>query len=360
MKPNIFHFATSELSQDAFLFWLLLHANLTTDDSKACAMSRLFINELFEHEIGKSLRKPKDLTTYKIIPYRQFLNIDILLLFESTHENNKFLILIEDKVNASESRESQVSYYLSKLSEREEFRSTPILPIYFKTGYTSIQEVDYISKSKIIYLGIEQIDSLVKKTEQHSKEDIILDSWISFYKETYAPIIEAKNYEIKESHSLQTIYQNVYKNISDELYFTRITEFLFKDLSLDFSTECYPVQGIGHVDWHFSITKPNWSNKDKNFSFGIYFLWDGDYSLKLKTSTFEYIPMKSLTDDEKIIYQENQSKLKERILEGLTSEWQITNYPLQIAKLPISRDESIENCRLYIMQQIIKINKIVD
>ncbi len=68
--------------------------------------------------------------------------------------------------------------------------------------------------------------------------------------------------------------------------------------------------------------------------------------------------MKSLTDDEKIIYQENQSKLKERILEGLTSEWQITNYPLQIAKLPISRDESIENCRLYIMQQIISHLKI--
>lgn len=360
MKPNIFHFATSELSQDAFLFWLLLHANLNDENSKASAIARLFIYEIFDHEISKSILKPKDLKNYNIIPYRQFLNIDILLLFESQQENNRFLILIEDKVHSGESRESQVEYYLNNLSNIEKFKSIPVLPVYFKTGYTSIQEIELISHSNIIYYGIEKISHLLKRVDQSLEEDLILSSWISFFKENFEPILDAKSCEIDESETLKSIYQGKFRQISDELYFTRITELLFENLQPDFFTECFPVQGIGHVDWHFSITKPKWSNKELNFSFGIYFVWGGEYSLKLKTSTYEYKPIKQLSEIEKKNYSENQSHLKIKIQGALNAEWQMTNFPLQIAKLSISEEESLVNLKLRLHQNIKEISRIID
>lgn len=51
-KPNIFKFATKELSQDAFIFWLLDHANpkyKNVDQSlKNCSLN--LISEFFKLE----------------------------------------------------------------------------------------------------------------------------------------------------------------------------------------------------------------------------------------------------------------------------------------------------------------------
>ena len=49
-KPNIFKYATKELSQDAFIFWLLDHANPKYENVnqalKNCALS--LISEFFK------------------------------------------------------------------------------------------------------------------------------------------------------------------------------------------------------------------------------------------------------------------------------------------------------------------------
>jgi hypothetical protein len=360
MKPNIFHFATSELSQDAFLFWLLLHTNISDDDSKARNLARNFLDDIFNHEFAKCFKKPIDYTSYNIKPFKQFLNIDILLFFESIQENNQFLLLIEDKVYANESRETQVKYYMSLISESEKFKSVPILPIYFKTGYTSHKEIDYIKNSNIIYYGIEQIDSLLNGINQSLNSDVILDSWILHFKECFEPIIEAKICNINFFDSYNTIYKNIFQNISDELFFTRLTDYLFYEIKKDYIVECYQVQGIGHIDWHYSISKSLWSNQSKDISIALYFVWDGNYSLKLKTSTYEYKPLKYLTEKELNIYRENQSVLKAKILNELGDSWQVTNYPLQIAKLALSGDESISSSKIYLNEQIKKISLIVD
>ena len=75
-KPNIFKYATKELSQDAFIFWLLDHANPKYENVnqalKNCALS--LISEFFKLENKKIPEKIEQFSLSK-----QYKNIDILL-----------------------------------------------------------------------------------------------------------------------------------------------------------------------------------------------------------------------------------------------------------------------------------------
>ena len=84
-KPNLFHFATSELSQDAFIAWLLAWANRECADIDknlhACAVD--FVRKLLD----------KDDCNVEIVKVeRQWENVDVC-----AEINGEYFILIEDK-----------------------------------------------------------------------------------------------------------------------------------------------------------------------------------------------------------------------------------------------------------------------
>ena len=121
LKPNIFKYATKELSQDAFIFWLLDHANPIYEkvDSKIQQCALQLINEFF---ILENRIFPKEIIKFELI--KQYKNIDILLKI------NEFSIIIEDKTG-SKSHGDQLIRYKNIISS--EIGEENVLAIYFKT-----------------------------------------------------------------------------------------------------------------------------------------------------------------------------------------------------------------------------------
>ena len=123
-KNNIFHYATSELSQDAFLCWLFSFTLKDVDNEpvlKTCAEDFLkqFVPELEdENEIWLSNE-----------PERQYKSIDILLTV-----NDKYKIIIEDKTYTKE-HDNQLERYFDIV--KSDFTNYVVKSVYFKIGFQS-------------------------------------------------------------------------------------------------------------------------------------------------------------------------------------------------------------------------------
>ena len=128
-KPNLFNWASSELSQDAFISWLLSWGNYPKN-GELNKTAMYLIKKLTNNQIGK---------IEKIEIVKQRHKIDILCIV-----NDEYAILIEDKTN-TKSHSNQLENYLTKLSN--DFPREKIFPIYFKTGdqsnFASINKAGY-------------------------------------------------------------------------------------------------------------------------------------------------------------------------------------------------------------------------
>lgn len=122
-KPNIFSFATTELSQDAFIAWLLAWADLRYEsvDAQLHGCARKLIAAFFEKH-GKPM---PDFSNVAVT--RQSKNIDVLCVLDGT-----FAIVIEDKTH-TEAHSNQLAKYLAVIQGRG-YQPDNTLAIYFKTG----------------------------------------------------------------------------------------------------------------------------------------------------------------------------------------------------------------------------------
>ena len=102
-RPNLFSYATSELSQDAFICWLLAWASPeysnTDRELHRCALNCI-------HAFYKKHNKPIPSAIEKVEIFKQNNNIDVLCIV-----NDKHAILIEDKTN-TENHSNQLRRYL--------------------------------------------------------------------------------------------------------------------------------------------------------------------------------------------------------------------------------------------------------
>ena len=126
MKPNIFDIATKELSQDAFITWLLTFADNDNQqyDKELNLCAKEFVSMLIKKQIP-NFNDPID----TVKAGRQWENIDIW-----AEVNGKYLIIIEDKTISSE-HSNQLERY-KEIAEKwcsENKYETPIC-IYLKTG----------------------------------------------------------------------------------------------------------------------------------------------------------------------------------------------------------------------------------
>jgi hypothetical protein len=115
---NIFDFATSELSQDAFICYLInfAHKNYRGDDPLLTKCAEDFLREI----IGPKYRKAHLLVTCL---KRQYLNMDILV-----EVNNELQIIIEDKTYTHQSK-NQIINYKAKLEKESDKK---IITAYYK------------------------------------------------------------------------------------------------------------------------------------------------------------------------------------------------------------------------------------
>ncbi len=136
MIPNIFTFATSELSQDAFICWLLSWAKpqYKDIDQNLHKTGVYFLNQLFD---TGNIQKP--ITYDNVEVMKQYENIDVL-----TAINKQFVIIIEDKINTKNHGDQLTRYFDSM---KRTYDPSKIIPIYFKTGdqsdYDEVKKCGY-------------------------------------------------------------------------------------------------------------------------------------------------------------------------------------------------------------------------
>lgn len=176
VKNNIFHYATSELSQDAFLCWLFSFALKEVDSDpvlKECAEDFLkqFIPELKnENEIWLSNE-----------PERQYKSIDILLTV-----NDKYKIIIEDKTHTKE-HGNQLERYINTV--KSNFTNYVVKGIYFKTGFQS--DLSAVTGAGYMYFGLESVLSVIEKYASKTTSEIF-NSYYSYLKKWYDDINKYK------------------------------------------------------------------------------------------------------------------------------------------------------------------------
>jgi len=123
-RPNLFDFATSELSQDASLCWLA--ALVDHDDPTLQQLGRAFVAWLWKRATGADA----ELNDIQLVrpPRQQWHKIDITL--DLVIAGEKARIIIEDKTETSH-HSRQLERYLEVAAEP----GIRVVPIYFKTGY---------------------------------------------------------------------------------------------------------------------------------------------------------------------------------------------------------------------------------
>lgn len=129
-RPNLFSFATSELSQDAFLAYLLAWSDSAYQeiDPAMHGAAHRFLELLFAgHE--ETLPEIHDLQIH-----RQFKHADLLIVL-----NGNYAILIEDKTYTAE-HSGQLNKYKKEVEAA--FPACKLLPVYYKImEHSNLQQV---------------------------------------------------------------------------------------------------------------------------------------------------------------------------------------------------------------------------
>ncbi|GJH19075.1 PD-(D/E)XK nuclease family protein [Caballeronia novacaledonica] len=169
MQPNLFDFAPSELSQDAFLCWALAHADPERgkDRSEIQALGHAFLSAIFAKDDTAS--PPPQIRSVKV--RRQVQSIDILV-----EVNESIAIVLEDKVGTTE-HSDQLARYRKVVAKRgygEEGKR--IILIYLQTGnqctYKQVRDAGYHVFSRLDLLAL--LEGPVGSFAQ-DRSDIVLD-----------------------------------------------------------------------------------------------------------------------------------------------------------------------------------------
>ncbi len=143
--PNLFSFATNELSQDAFLAWLLSWGQPGMDqhDPTLHQLGTAFLHALL------GTQEP----IHHLKVRQQYHKIDVMAIV-----NDQKVILIEDKVNASEGP-GQLTRYRQVVEKN--YPNHLLIPIYLKTGdqssFAGIEQAGYRAFLRKDLLGILQL-----------------------------------------------------------------------------------------------------------------------------------------------------------------------------------------------------------
>lgn len=215
MTTNLFNYATKELSQDAFLMWLIDNLNCDEEDVKKASKNLLDEFGIKNDQITKIEVKP------------QYKNIDVVVYFyQGDEEKPSQALFLEDKTSSGEHNQL-IKYNESiKTIQAEELKEKAnIRKIYYKTFIISAEENGRIREANeeedVIWdiYDIEKITSIWKDIQANNlilkdytdhiadidknlkNEDKPLDNnlncWIGFFKNKIIPKLEKENYVCK-------------------------------------------------------------------------------------------------------------------------------------------------------------------
>lgn len=143
MSQNIFDYATSELSQDAFIS--LMIGWFDSENNNLQELSRDFISQLYFEYHKEILKNPHlNLTIQSVLKKQQYHKIDVF--FEiTTKENDIIPFIIEDKT-WTEPHSDQLQRYVKKINNPKTIK------IFFKTGHITEKDINETQKAQYLII----------------------------------------------------------------------------------------------------------------------------------------------------------------------------------------------------------------
>ena len=159
MRPNLFQYATSELSQDAMICWLIAWAGQdgTDGDQELRRCARRFVEALLNHKRGDRVRLGEVVTTEI---RRQDNKIDVLALI-----NEQYMLLIEDKTETGKHGDQLPKGYQAVISGKTDFKPVNeeyVRPIFFKRGNQSLADDEEVEQCGYKTLGRSDLLRILK------------------------------------------------------------------------------------------------------------------------------------------------------------------------------------------------------
>ena len=197
MKNNLFTFATSELSQDAFICWCLNWINYPNE----------ILYPMAKDIFSNLLKEEKNLENEEIEIRRQYKKIDVLVILK----NSKKAYIIEDKTNTFEN--NQIIRYKEAIKNEIDTIKT----VYFKTGFWFSDDDSVLADIKINredFLGI---------LNKYRGKNQILDDYCEYFERVTESEEKEKNYLISEEELTQKKYWelNIARSIITQYQFMR-------------------------------------------------------------------------------------------------------------------------------------------
>ena len=180
---NIFNYATKELSQDAYLMWLISSYN--DQDKNLASFSRKFIFDLLGVE-----QKPID--SIKIYP--QLKNIDIVCNIQI--EDKHYLLAIEDKTTSKE--HNQFEKYTKELEDirknylKKKRINLEIKKVFYKTGVIDSNEEERLNNN--VEWGKRDIQNIKQFYDNNPCENIFVNQYKEIINSLY-PLYTDKEYD---------------------------------------------------------------------------------------------------------------------------------------------------------------------
>ena len=158
-NPNLFRYATSELSHDAFIAWLLSWSDPYHKNEPLHSFSRHVLRKFFEI----SDIPVKEITRVKV--KTQHKNIDVLTIV-TDDRNQDWAIIIENKLFTNE-HSDQLKRYREAVQADEDLKSLPeenIIGIYYKMWEQS--NLQNVKESKYSHFGRKMMIDLFENYEK--------------------------------------------------------------------------------------------------------------------------------------------------------------------------------------------------
>lgn len=173
LRNNLFRYATSELSQDAFLCWL---ASFTLEDAKPDRALQACAHELLEHFVPALKGHPFVLTNIE----RQVGHIDVLLTAVSCGRTYK--IILEDKTFTRE-HDNQLQRYL--IQGQNTWPDCTVCGVYYKMGFQS--DLSHVQAAGYQIITRAQMLDLMANYRDQTENPIFLDYynwWSEYHRQT--------------------------------------------------------------------------------------------------------------------------------------------------------------------------------
>ena len=238
MKPNIFDYATSELSQDAFLSWIIKWADKEYAGEPMNKCGKEIVEKLSNGKI--SAKENYTVEIYKQYTISNGQKMDLWITFnEEEKDSKKYSLVIEDKVDTS-FHDSQLKNYRNEAEKWCKKNNVVSSYCYYKSGFLSATEKNLVEKvySKGSWNALSVYDilpTLKNYTENQIIEDYVnkfitkkvdLTNIIGYEENLYKVIVNSfeNNNFLVDSKRKEGNYIGVYASKNKREYWGRILE----------------------------------------------------------------------------------------------------------------------------------------